>query len=107
MSIARITVASCSVLLALSVAARSEGSDRRLIDATKEQDRTLVQTLLKQRADVNARDYDGATALHWAVYLDNLELTQLLIRSSANVNAANEYGVTPLALACTNANPKV
>jgi ankyrin repeat protein len=31
-----------------------------------------------------------------------LEAADLLIRAGANVNAANEYGVTPLALACVN-----
>src|SRR5439155_23965787 len=40
-------------------------------------------------------------------YFDNLELAQLLIHGGANVNAANEYGVTPLALACTNASPRL
>ena len=35
---------------------------------------------------------DGATALHWAVYRDDLELADLLIRAGANVKAANREG---------------
>lgn len=44
----------------------------------------------------------SATELHWAVHRDDAALVELLIRAGANVNAANEYGVTALALACTN-----
>ena len=35
--------------------------------------------LLKQRADVNAAQADGMTALHWAVYHDDGELAKQLI----------------------------
>jgi hypothetical protein len=42
------------------------GADRRLPDAAKKQDREAIDALLKQRADVNGRHPDGATALHWA-----------------------------------------
>ena len=61
-------------------------------------------TLLKQRADVNAPQVDGMTALHWAAYHDDLETAELLVQAGANVKAANRYGVTPLSLACTNGN---
>ena len=33
----------------------------------------------KQRADVNAPQADGMTALHWAVYHDDLEMAELLL----------------------------
>src|SRR5262249_48218336 len=33
---------------------------------------------------------------------DDLETADLLILAGANANAANDYGVTPLSLACTN-----
>lgn len=45
---------------------------------------------------------DGATPLHWAAHSDDLATADRLIRDGADVNAANEYGVTPLSLACTN-----
>ena len=44
-----------------------------LADAAEKTDRARVRTLLKQRADVNAAQADGMTALHWAVYHDDLE----------------------------------
>ena len=59
---------------------------------------------IEQRADVNAPQPDGMTALHWAAYQDDLEIAALLVRAGANAKAANRYGVTPLSLACTNGN---
>ena len=44
------------------------------------------------------------TALHWAAYQDDLDLVDRLLRAGANPRAPNRYGVTPLSLACTNAN---
>jgi ankyrin repeat protein len=75
-----------------------------LIDAVKSGDAQAVRTLLKQRANVNATEADGMTALHWAVRSNDAETVQLLLRSGANAKAANRYGVTPLALAATNGN---
>jgi uncharacterized protein len=90
----------CAAVLA-STAALSAG-DLRLIDAVKAQDESSVRALLKQHADVNAQQGDGATALHWAAYLDNLTIADLLIKTGARVDAANDLGSTPLHLACTN-----
>jgi len=73
-----------------------------LIDAVKNVDREAVRSLLKQGANVNATQADGATALHWASYRDDLESADLLIRSGANVNARNDLGATPLWAACQN-----
>ena len=56
----------------------------------------------RQRADVNAAEGDGTTALHWASYRDDLESADLLIRAGANVNAANDLGATPLWIASLN-----
>ena len=68
-------------------------------DAVMKADRTTLRALLARNADVNAPQVDGATALHWAVYRDDLESADLLIRAGANVNAANRAGATPLAMA--------
>ena len=61
-----------------------------------------MRSLLRQKADVNAPQADGATALHWAVQLDDLEMADLLIQAGANVKAQNRFEVTPLAIACLN-----
>jgi len=88
--------------LPLLVASAVMAADLRLVGAAKARDREAVRSLLKQHVDVNTPQPDGATALSWAAYHDDLELTDLLIASGANVNAANDYAATPLMLACTN-----
>jgi ankyrin len=68
----------------------------------RNQDIESVRALLMQRADVNAPQGDGATALHWAAHLDDLVIADLLIRAGARPGAANDVAATPLHLACTN-----
>jgi ankyrin repeat protein len=76
-------------------------------DAAEKADWATVRALLTERADVNAAQVDGMTALHWAAYHDASEIVEPLLRAGAAVTAANRYGVTPLSLACTNGNPAV
>ena len=83
------------------------GADFPLIEAIKGHDREAVRALLEQNVDVNAREGDGSTALHWAVERDHGEAIAALLRAGADVNAANDYGVTPVSLACTNRNTTV
>lgn len=92
---------SLAPLLAVTVLL-AQNAESRLIEAVTSGDRESVRSLLKQGANVNQKQLDGATALAWAVHYDNLELVKLLIAAGADVNAANDYGVTPLALACDN-----
>jgi ankyrin repeat protein len=73
-----------------------------LIEAAKSSDTTAVRALLQKKVDVNATEGDGATALLWASYKDNVEIADLLIRAGANVNAANDLGATPLWAASEN-----
>jgi ankyrin repeat protein len=82
-------------------------ADLRLVDAVRSQDRARIAAALKQRADVNASQPDGSTALHWAVYAEDITTTDLLIRAGARVEVANALGVTPLLLACTNGNAAI
>jgi ankyrin repeat protein len=90
-----------------SVVGVTATSDAPLIDAIKQGDRQDVRTWLARRADVNAREADGTTALHWAVRADDRETVALLVGAGANVNAANRYGITPLWLAAGNGNAAV
>ena len=73
-----------------------------LIEAAKGGDWEAVRVLLEQGADVTATAPDGATALHWASYWDDVESAELLIRASADVSAANDLGATPLWIASLN-----
>ena len=99
----RLQAALAALLVPASLAASaSAGDDQRLIDAVRRQDRAAVQTLLRERIDINARQGDAATALHWAVHHDNAEIVSLLVRAGADAAAANDLGITPLMLACAN-----
>jgi ankyrin repeat protein len=75
-----------------------------LVEAVKRQDKAVTRTLIKQRADVNAADVEGMTALHWAAHWDDIDTVRLLLRAGARAKVANRYGVTPLHEACTVGN---
>jgi ankyrin repeat protein len=78
-----------------------------VIDAAKSGDRAALRALIAKKADVNQPEGDGATALHWAAYRDDLESVKLLLTAGAKVNAANDLGATPLWNACTNGGASV
>ena len=59
-------------------------------------DKAGVQSFLKQKADVNAPQADGATAIQWAAYQNDLEMADMLIGAGANVKTPNSDGATPL-----------
>lgn len=73
-------------------------------DAVMKRDKVALRALLEQKADVNAAQVDGATALHWAVYHDDREAIDLLINSGAKIDVKNREGVTPLRLASLYGN---
>lgn len=83
------------------------GSESPLADAVKTKEQAAARALLKQGADVNASQGDGMTALHWAVYHDDLEIAKLIIAAGADVDTENRYGVPPLSLACNNGNTAI
>ena len=66
----------------------------------KRRDHKAVTTLMSAKADVNAAQPDGATALAWAAYLDDRDTAEALLKAGAKVETADEYGETPLTLAC-------
>ena len=106
MTLKRLSIHAIAVLLA-AASLQAYSSDAPLADAAEKMERARIRALLKQRVDVNTPQADGMTALHWAVYQDDLEIAELLVRAGAHVNAANRYGVTPLSLACTNGNGSI
>jgi ankyrin repeat protein len=88
-------------------ASRRAAERAKVADAAERRDTALVRTLIAAKADVNAAQIDGTTALHWAAYNDDPEMATLLVRSGANVNAVNRYGVPPLSLACATGHAGV
>jgi uncharacterized protein len=76
-------------------------------DAAKADDLTAVRKLIKDHADLNAVAPDGSSALLWAAYHSNVEMTKALLTAGAPVDAANRYGVTPLLQASRNGDVEV
>ena len=90
-------------IVALSFAAGlAAAGDPRLIDAVRARNVERVRALVKEGVDVNARQADGATAIHWAAHLDDPGLVGVLIAAGAKADVADDTGVTPLYLACLN-----
>src|SRR4029453_9918403 len=96
-----VSLSALIVVLAMAVPVTAAG-DLRRIETLKTRNAETVRSLLEQRVDVNARQGDGATALHWAVHLDDGNVIDLLLRAGANADASDDTGVTPLYLACLN-----
>lgn len=59
----------------------------------------MIQFLLERGADRDAKDLDGATALHRAAERGKLPEIRLLLERGANVNSRQTDGTTPLMLA--------
>jgi ankyrin repeat protein len=76
-------------------------------DAAMKGDTATVTKLIGQKADVNAQQADGATALQWAAYSNNLQLADVLIKAGADPKVANHDGATPLFLASINGNAQM
>jgi len=98
-----IAVAAIWTLIPCSIASLG-AAGTPLIDAVRSRDADRVKSLVKARADVNAPQGDGSTALQWAVHLDDVTLVDYLLESGARVETANDLGVTPLYISCTNRN---
>ena len=96
----RITRLVASLVLCGASAAHAATSE--IADAAMRGDREAVRAALARKADVNAAQVDGTTALHWAVERDDVELAEVLLTAGARVSARTREGVTPLQLAAIN-----
>ena len=97
----KLPIARGTAALAFSLSAYGAGTSP-MADAAMRGDKAAVEALIRGKADANALQADGATAIQWAAYRNDLELAQLLIAAGANVNAPNHDGATPLSLAAEN-----
>ena len=99
---ARVFLSVLLLVLAGAPAAMAAPPEAALAEAARKADWAAVRGLLHDGAEVDAREGDGSTALHWASYHDNRQTAALLIRAGADVDVANDLGVTPLWAACEN-----
>ena len=103
----RRAVLSCAALLLCISGLNLAAGRSDVADAVMRGDQAAIRTLLQQKADVNAPQVDGATALHWAVYRNNLETLDLLIHAGAKVDVKNRVGISPLYMSSLYGNPEI
>ncbi|MES2141384.1 MAG: ankyrin repeat domain-containing protein [Pseudomonadota bacterium] len=79
-----------------------------LHSAVFEKNPEMVKLLLELGSDINATDFSGKTALHWAVDIFHTscwvdcEIINLLLERDVQVNIKDKYGYTALDLAIEN-----
>ena len=91
-----------TALVATIPVARS--ADSPIADAAMRGDTAMVRRLVAQKANVNAAQGDGMTALHWAASHGDVAEVRLLVGAGARVDAKTRNGAyTPLHMAARNA----
>jgi ankyrin repeat protein len=68
--------------------------------------RAVAELLLAEGAEVNARDNNAWTPLHWAADAGNKDVVELLLANKAEVNAKNKDGKTSLHMAVVRSSNK-
>jgi ankyrin repeat protein len=93
------------VMLASLLGSQAVLAASDVADAVMSKDsQRLTQLLASKKADVNAAQADGTTALHWAAYHGDIDLAAKLLKAHANPALTTGTGMTPLALACEAGN---
>jgi len=79
-----------------------------VVEAAMNGDVAMLRTLLEQGMDVNAREGDGTTALHWAALKGDAEVVGILLASGADLEAVTRNGdYTPLHMAAMEGHAEV
>jgi ankyrin repeat protein len=102
-------VLSCAAVLLVSAVGMVVTAQQKsaVADAVERGNKTELQTLLTRKTDVNATQLDGTSALHWAVYRNDVAVVDQLLKAGAKVSIANRQGITPLYMASLYGNPDI
>ena len=68
------------------------------INKNEDDDCELAKIIINNGADLDIKDRNGNTALHYCVYYKNYKLMELLIKEGADLNIQDNNGNTPLQL---------
>ncbi|MET0292877.1 MAG: ankyrin repeat domain-containing protein [Steroidobacteraceae bacterium] len=86
----RLALAACAASMLVAIIAQANPPAFVAADADKS---------AAMKADVNARQPDGSTALQWAAYEGRVDEVRRLIKAGADVNARNDFGASAMSLA--------
>ena len=93
------------LVLALVISASlAWGASADVARAAERRDTASLRALVLERADVNAAQPDGTTALHWAAHWNDLDTVRILLSAGANAKVANRFGASPLSEAASLGN---
>ncbi|KAK6036231.1 ankyrin repeat protein, partial [Cooperia oncophora] len=67
----------------------------------------LFRLLVAKKANLNAQDTNGNTALHLCVIHEQIEMLKMALEAGARLNIANKQSLTPLTLAAKLAKKKL
>ena len=93
--------------------AHSMNPDQQLFDAVKNRDEAAIERALGAHANVNAKDADNITPLHYATIKSDARenpqqsIVARLLEAGANVNARNYRGRTPFQNAASDADLQI
>ena len=54
------------------------------------------KTLIELGANINHKDSEGTSLIHYAVFSENERIVELLINSGVDLKIKDQYGLTPL-----------
>ena len=67
-----------------------------LIAATIGNHSEIVELLIDNKANINAIDSNGATALIHALSINNFNIASILINKGADINKIDNFGIAPI-----------
>lgn len=69
------------------------------LEPAEESQRSMIELLISNGIDVDAKDGDSMTALHLACFRGNLAVVKILIEAGADPNVRDDTGASPLSRA--------
>ena len=103
----KFTSALSAIFLASFSSLAAGGQRAPLLSGARDSNVRSPRATAEKQSGPDATEPDGTTKLHRATYQDDFDAVVKLIRIGADVNARNDYGVTPLSLACSNGNAQI
>src|SRR5262245_15545107 len=82
----------CAFLYLRPALSQTNKIDQELLSAVKQGNLTLVKRLLSRGANVNAKDKNGLSLLHWAADAGDIKMVDTLFTRGADVDASDNYG---------------
>jgi len=81
--------------------------DSDFVEGVKKGHAAIAHAFLAKGADVNARDLNGAPALHWAVGGGHVDVVQILLEHGADKTALDGNNLTALQVAQKRGHSKI